>query len=118
MAFGTITSLAESAVSYVRGAVAFYGALSAKIAGVWLSVWLIRRKGEFDYPLDGTARIVRWVAVGVFFLIGYVRGAQLGYVRLASAALGLGFLCWPNFAYRLTNLFRRGDPKPSIEGPS
>lgn len=49
-----------------------------------LHLVLIPGRGEFDCPLDRTARIVRWVAVCVFFLIGYVPGAQLGYIHVAG----------------------------------
>jgi hypothetical protein len=86
----------------------FYASYSAKIACLWLSVWAIRRKSEADYPLDGSAQLVRWTAVVVGFAIGYyVPGQEFGgYVRVAGAFLALGFLCWPNFAYHLSNLFR------------
>jgi hypothetical protein len=85
----------------------FYGSFSAKIACIWLSVWAIRRKAEVDYPLDNLSRSVRWSAVLAGFAVGYyVPGPGLGWVRVAGGFLGLGFLCWPNFAYHLTNLFR------------
>jgi|SRR5580698_2886614 hypothetical protein len=85
----------------------FYGSYSAKIACIWLSVWAIRWKAEADYPLDRFARIVRWTVVALGFAIGYyVPGPGLGYVRVAGGFLGLAFLCWPNFAYHLTNVFR------------
>ncbi len=32
-------------------------------------------------------------------------GANLGAVRISGGLIGLCFLCWPNFAYHLTNLF-------------
>ena len=85
----------------------FYGSYSAKIACIWLSVWAIRRKAEADYPLDRPAKIVRWTVVALGFAIGYYApGQELGYARVAGGFLGLAFLCWPNFAYYLTNLFR------------
>jgi hypothetical protein len=87
----------------------FYGSYSAGIACIWLSVWAIRRKAEVDYPLDRSARVVRWVTVAIGFGVGYyVPGPDFGYVRVAGGFLGLAFLCWPNFAYHLTNFFRRG----------
>src|SRR6202035_1075722 len=63
---------------------------------------------EADYPLDRSAQMVRWTAVVVGFAIGYyVPGQEFGgSVRIAGAFLALGFLCWPNFAYHLSNLFR------------
>ena len=98
----------------VASFLSFYASYSAKIACIWLSVWAIRRKAEADYPLDRSARIVRWSTVAVGFAIGYyVPRPGLGYVRVAGAFLGLGFLCWPNFAYHLTNLFRRNAPQDS-----
>jgi hypothetical protein len=87
--------------------VSFYWSYSAKIACIWLSVWAIRRKAEVDYPLDRSARVVRWVTVAVGFATGYyVPGSELWYIRVAGGFLGLAFLCWPNFSYHLTNLFR------------
>jgi hypothetical protein len=94
------------------GFLSFYASYSAKIACVWLSVWAIRWKAEIDYPLDRSARIVRWVTVVVGFAIGYfVPDPGLWYVRVAGGFLGLGILCWPNFAYHLTNLLRRSAPQ-------
>jgi hypothetical protein len=88
----------------------FYGSYSAKIACIWFSVWAIRRKAEVDYPLDRSARLVRWLAVAAGFAAGYyVPGSDLWYLRVAGGFLGLAFLCWPNFAYHLTNFFRRGN---------
>jgi hypothetical protein len=96
--------------------VSFYGSYSAKIACIWLSVWAIRRKSEIDYPLDQPARVVRWLTVAVGFAVGYwVPGSELWYLRVVGAFVGLAFLCWPNFAYHLTNLFRRRDaPQDSL----
>jgi hypothetical protein len=98
----------------IGNVVSFYGSYSAKIACIWLSVWAIRRKAEVDYPLDRSARIVRWGIVAVGFAVGYyVPGPDLWYLRVAGGFLALAFLCWPNFAYHLTNLFRRGAPQNS-----
>jgi hypothetical protein len=97
----------------VGNVLSFYGSFSAKIACIWLSVWAIRRSAEADYPLDRSARVVRWVTVAVGFAVGYyVPGPKLGYVRVAGGFLGLAFLCWPNFAYHLTNLFRGRQDAP------
>src|SRR5271167_2344927 len=86
----------------------FYGALSAKIVCIWLSVWAIRRNAEADYALDRLARAVRWVVVFLGFAVAYyVPGPGLWCVRVAGGVLGLAFLCWPNFAYHLTRLLRR-----------
>ncbi len=100
----------------VASFLSFYASYSAKIACIWLSVWAIRRRVEADYPLDRSARIVRWTVVAVGFAIGYyVPGLEIGgYVRVAGLVLGLGFLCWPNFAHHLTNLFRRNASQDSL----
>jgi hypothetical protein len=88
--------------------VSFYGSYSAQIVCIWLPVWAIRRKAEVDHPLDQTARVVRWITVAVGFAAGYyVPGSELWYLRVTGAFVGLAFLCWPNFAYHVTNLFRR-----------
>ena len=91
----------------------FYGKLSAKIACIWLSVWVVRRSTGVDYSLDRSAKAVRWAIVAIGLAIGYVPGPNFGYVRLGGFLLGLAFLCWPNFAYHLTALFKR---KPSQSG--
>ncbi|MBZ5522567.1 MAG: hypothetical protein LAP21_10050 [Acidobacteriia bacterium] len=83
----------------------FYWRLSAKIVCIWFSVWLIRRQAEIDYPLDTLAHVIRWGVVAVGFWVGYY--ADNPYVRVGGWFLGLGFICWPNFAYHLANLFRR-----------
>ncbi len=94
------------------GFLSFYGSYAAKITCIWLSVWAIRKKAEADYPLDRSARIVRWTTVTVGFAIGYyVPRPEFWFVCVAGGFLGLAFLCWPNFAYHLTNLFRRSAPQ-------
>jgi hypothetical protein len=50
------------------------------------------------------------MAVVVGFAVGYyMPKPEFWYVRVAGGFLGLAFLCWPNFAYHLTNVFRRGE---------
>jgi hypothetical protein len=93
----------------------FYWGFSAKITCIWLSVWLFRRKAEVDYPLGPSDQILRWAVVALGFAIGYLPGSNLGYVRLGGSFLGLAFLCWPNFAYHLRNLFRRGTQEPAAQ---
>jgi hypothetical protein len=89
------------------------------IANIWLVVWAIRHKGELDYELDSTAKIVRWLLVIICFGV-VIRFPQLlnpPPVRVCIAFLGLAFLVWPNLAYHLTRLLRslrilpRQDPK-------
>jgi hypothetical protein len=78
------------------------------VLNIWLAVWAIRRKGEFDYELDKPARLIRWSMVGIGFgLIPRVpnQWAHAGDVRISLGVLAMAFLCWPNFAYRLRRLF-------------
>jgi hypothetical protein len=86
------------------GILSFYGALSPKIACIWLSVWAIRKKAEVDVPLDSYARAVRCTVVVVGFVFGYI--ADFKYLRLGSGFVGLVFLCWPNCGHYLVNLFK------------
>ena len=86
--------------------------LVQKSVGIWLAVWAIRYKADWDYKLSGTAKSVRWGVVG----IGYLLAASLpgpAPMRLVPGLLGICFLCWPNFAYHLTNLFVKW---PTTEG--
>lgn len=80
----------------------------AKALGVWFIFWSIRRKGEFDLPLDVVAATLRWIIVLLSFGIA---GQMVGSARIVPRSIlliiGLAFLCWPNFAYHLTKLFRR-----------
>ena|ERR1019366_3143250 len=75
-----------------------------KSLGIWLSLWAIRYKAQWDYKLSATARALRWIVV----LIAYSLAASLpgpGFVRVIFGFIGLGFLCWPNFAYHVSKLF-------------
>lgn len=72
--------------------------------GLWFSAWALRRKLGWDYKLSKAAQMVCWGVVG----IGYgVATSTLGPgpVRAVALVVGLCFLCWPNLAYRLTNIF-------------
>jgi len=77
----------------------------AGFGSLWFISWGIRRAGEFDYPLDFTGQVVRWVLVVVLlgamtYFPGY--SAARGTLLLGGAA----FLAWPNFAYHLTRFLR------------
>lgn len=87
----------------------FYSEFSAKIACIWLCFWAIRKKADVHYPLDGVGRIVRWTLVAVgFAVVYYVASSGLGYLRVAGMLVALAFLCWPNLAFYLRNLFKTG----------
>jgi hypothetical protein len=86
----------------VSGLLGFYGALSAKIACIWLSVWAIRRKSEVDYPLGTSAQWIRWIVVLLGFTVAYF--APFKSIRLVSGFTALAFLCWPNCAHHAARL--------------
>lgn len=80
--------------------------VTAGFGSLWFISWAIRRKGEFDYPLDFTGQVVRWTLVVV--LLGAMTYFP-GYSVPRGALLlgGAGFLAWPNFAYHLARFLRR-----------
>ena len=80
------------------------GAL-ASLGSVWFCSWGIRRAGEFDYPLDFTAKVIRWALVVLLLGAGESFPGLSAY-RLALGLVGMAFLAWPNFAYHLTRLLR------------
>lgn len=83
--------------------------LAAAEICIWLVVWSIRHRGELDEKLDVTAKLIRWAVVLGGWLLASIPGGKFGPFRAVAGVLGLLFLCWPNFAYRLGNLFRRKD---------
>lgn len=88
------------------GAIAGFGSL-------WFISWAIRRKGEFDYPLDLTGKIVRWVlAVALLGAFQYFPGGSSP--RGILLLCGLAFLAWPNLAYHLTRFLRRCRVLPAV----
>jgi hypothetical protein len=88
----------------IQALVSHVSFLFQKSLGIWLSVWAIRYKADWDYKLSGTAKAIRWGVVG----IGYTLAAALpgpALVRVVPGVAGICFLCWPNLAYHLTNFF-------------
>jgi hypothetical protein len=75
-----------------------------KSLGIWLSAWAIRYKAQWDYKLSPTARALRWAVVLTAYWLA-VSATGPGFARVISFLIGLGFLCWPNFAYHLSKLF-------------
>jgi hypothetical protein len=81
--------------------------------GPWLSVWAIRNRWQLDYNLSVRARSVRWGFIAACYSAASTPGANFAVFRVCAAYTALGFLCWPNFAYHLTNLF---EDWPTTEG--
>jgi len=79
---------------------------------LWFVFWSIRRGSEVDEKLDSTAQLTRWAVVVFGYLAGSVPGPRFAIFKVIVLLLGLAFLCWPNFAYHLTNLFRRRNDAP------
>lgn len=77
--------------------------LFQKSVGIWLSLWAIRYKADWDYKLSGTAKGVRWGVVGIGYTLAALPGPAL--LRLLPGVVGICFLCWPNLGYHLTNFF-------------
>ncbi len=87
--------------------------LLEKSLGIWFVVWAIRRRSDWDYKLSSIAMAIRWGVVTVCYLLLATGFLSLAAVRLLVLAVGLCFLCWPNFAYNLSNFFIDW---PTIEG--
>ena len=72
-----------------------------KSLGIWFAAWAIRYKAQWDYKLSTAATALRWaVVLTAYSLAASVPGP--GFVRVSLGVIGLGFLCWPNFAYYLS----------------
>lgn len=74
---------------------------------IWLSVWAIRKRAEIDNPLDKTSMLFRWAVVLVGFTCAAVPGERFAVFRIVGGFTALAFLCWPDFAYRVTRQERR-----------
>jgi hypothetical protein len=85
--------------------------LAQKSLGPWLSAWAIRSKWKLDYRLSAKARVVRWAVVILCY--SFAARATFAAVRVSGGLIGLGFLCWPNFAYHVTRVF---ETWPTTEG--
>jgi len=87
----------------------FFSNATATMVSVWVMLWGIRRKGEFDYQLDEDAKRVRWLIVVSSMAFSYLSAVVLDstWCVLGGWIVATAFLAWPNFAYHLTNLLRR-----------
>ena len=81
--------------------------LVAGAASVWFVFWAVRSRHQLDYPLDRTAKLVRWAVVVLSALLAQIPQLAFPQLRTALAFVFLAFLCWPNFAYHLTRFARR-----------
>ncbi len=79
------------------------GYLMEKSLGIWLACWAIRHKAKWDYRLSSTAGLTRWGFVGAGYILAVTM--PIAALRVTTLLIGLAFLCWPNLAYHLTNLF-------------
>ncbi len=84
-----------------------------KSLGLWFSIWAIRYSAGIDYRLSARARTIRWMLVVTCFAFTSVTGTNIGWFRVSSYLVGLGFLCWPNLAYHLGKFFEEW---PTTEG--
>lgn len=64
------------------------------IANIWFVIWAIRRRGEFDYDLDSTAKLLRWLtALACLCLaIEFPRVFKSTNVREGVGIVGIAFL--------------------------
>jgi hypothetical protein len=92
----------------LNGTISYLGELAAGAVSIWFFFWPYRRKYELDYKLDRTAQTVRWSIVLACFGVALLPGPQFKPVRIVAGIILAAFLAWPNFAYHLARLFRRG----------
>src|SRR6266849_6619181 len=85
-----------------------YLKLAADAACIWLAFWALRRKYELDYKLDPMARTIRWLIVAASVPLARIGAVKFEPLRVFSAFLFLAFLVWPNLAYHLARIFRKG----------
>jgi len=78
--------------------------LVERSAVLWFCAWAVHHpRAGWDYRLSNAAKATRWTII----LVGYVLAVSLPALTARSIAefIALAFLCWPNLAYHLTNLF-------------
>ena len=103
-------------IAAISGFFRFYASLSVQICCIWFAVWGVRTRSEVDEPMDGSARIVRWSVVALGLTLGYFPpGSELKWLRVSGGALGMVFLCWPNFAVALARRFHRNSEPGSTD---
>jgi hypothetical protein len=83
------------------------GLLATNAICVWFVFWAFRYRAELDRQLDAVAQRVRWGIVVAGLILGAIPFSGLGPLKGTAVVLGLVFFCWPNFAYHVTQLFRR-----------
>ena len=75
---------------------------------VWVVVWSIRHRGDFDERLSRGAQVLRWTVVVGGVLLASIPGTTLCPVRGVSLILSAAFLWWPNFAAHVMRVCGRG----------
>ena len=63
-------------------------------------------QSAIDYKLDRIARTVQWLIV-LGFGLALLPGPHFKDIRIIAGIIVVAFLAWPNFAYGLTELFKR-----------
>jgi len=84
-------------------------------ASIWFVVWAIRRQAEVDEKLDRVATILRWSVVTLGYLTASLPVMGIGWLQVLAFVVGLLFLCWPNFAYRLRSFLWGKSPAEGTE---
>jgi hypothetical protein len=80
---------------------------TSSVVCIWLVSWAFRRKYETDSPLDGTGQFLRWSFVVGGLSTGFLRGGNLGGLRVAGLVVGMAFLCWPNLAFHMVEILHK-----------
>ena len=78
---------------------------TASVTCIWLSVWAFRKRYEVDEKLDPSMHVVRWSVVSAGLATIRIPGARWSALRVVGCVVGVGFLCWPNLAFRTVKLF-------------
>jgi len=73
------------------------------VISIWFIVWAYRHSYELDEKLDSVAKRIRWLIVLVCYAVAAIPTSvtPIIYIRPPLVLIGLAFLAWPNFAYRL-----------------
>ncbi len=87
------------------------GVIGTPAINLWIGIWALRRKFEWDHKLSNRAHSVRKIIVLTCWAIASIprEGIAIGTLRSIAFVVGLAFLWWPNCAYHFTRLFQLGN---------